>query len=551
MAQDKTLTKKILERQSQLAEVRRPHEEVTKEIIEMLRPDLTLWDDTDPHSKGQKRNLKIYTAVPIEAVQNATNGLQGNLASKSIDWSRFGLENEELEKVPEIRLWLQEATRGVHRLFSNSNFYSVLNRVVKDGISLSNGPMFIDKSVFSDNLSCSSFHPREIFISENSEGVVNVFHREYEMTIKNAIEAFGQENLSEDLKLKTDTNDQTLVKFIHAIYPADDPILDGEKGLPDRPWISIYIEQANRDTEQKPARIAGYWSKPFMYWRYEKSSDSVYGFGIGASSLVDIFSLNSIARSNMKAAQMAVEPPMMGPLKAKGRIHVKAGGRSWLRAEDIDKVKPLLQNINYPAALDREERVELAINRYFNVDTFLLLNRAEHPISPEELAEKMGEKSILLGPMIGRFEFDLLEPIHDRVFEIAQTYGLIPPPPAILIDSLETARIETLYIGPLAQQQRRLFSTKRTQAAIQAIGPILQVHPEFTDNIDWDKTGKRLMTAEDWPEDEFRSAEDVELIRSQRQKARQAQAVAAMASEVGGMSGAAPEPGSPQAEAMR
>ena len=550
---DKSLFKKVLERQDRLATVRLPYEEVTREIIDVLRPDLTRWDDITAQAKGKKRNITVYNASPQDAARDSANGMQGSLASRALDWFRYGLSDIELEKIPEIRQWLQIATREMDIRFKASNFYSCLNRVFKDAITLSNGPMFMEKSQFGDNMVCSTFHPREIFISEDSEERVNVFHRQFFLTAINAAEKFGKEMLSESLQKTVVDSPQSRIKFIHAVYKRDDQILDREKGIPDRPWISIYVEQeaTSSDKDNKPARIAGYWSKPFMYWRFEKSSDSVYGWGIGASSLVDIFALNSVTRTNMKAGQIAVDPPMIGPTGAKGLIRTGAGGRSWVDSRHVKDVIPLIQNINYPAGLDREERLELAIKRYFLVDFFLMLNRAEHAISPEELAEKISEKAVVLGPTIGRLEYDLLEPIHDRGFEMALTEGWIPEPPAILVDSLgDNQRIETRYIGQLAQAQQRLFASRQTSQTLAEIGPIVEVAPEELDHFNFGKTVVRIARSGDWPEDEIRTPEEVAQIREARQKALETQQATQTANEAAKASGVAPEPGSPLAAVM-
>ena len=550
---DKSLFKKVVERQDRLATVRLPYEEVTRDIIDVLRPDLTRWDDISAQAKGKKRNITVYNASPQDAARDSANGMQGSLASRALSWFRYGLSDTDLEKIPEIRQWLQIATREMDIRFKASNFYSCLNRVFKDAITLSNGPMFMEKSQFGDNMVCSTFHPREIFISENSEEVVNVFHREFYLTAVNAAEKFGKEMLSTSLQKTVVGNPQTRIKFIHAVYARDDQILDRETGIPDRPWISIYVEQeaTSSDKDNKPARIAGYWSKPFMYWRFEKSSDSVYGWGIGASSLVDIFALNSVTRTNMKAGQIAVDPPMIGPTGAKGLIRTSAGGRSWVDPRHVRDVIPLVQNINYPAGLDREERLDLAIRRYFLVDFFLMLNRAEHAISPEELAEKISEKAVVLGPTIGRLEYDLLEPIHDRGFEMALTEGWIPEPPAILIDSLgESQRIETRYIGQLALAQKRLFEIQQTTQTLARVGPFIEVDSAQLDWLNLDKTTPRVLRDGDWPEDEIRTEDEVTQLRENRQKALDTQLALQTANDAAKASGVAPEPGSPLAAVM-
>jgi hypothetical protein len=293
-------------------------------------------------------------------------------------------------------------------------------------------------------------------------------------------------------------------------------ILDGEKTI-DRAWVSIYIEY--KSTEKKTTQIKGYNTKPYTHWAYELSSDSEYGVGIGGRALVDIWAINSCAKSNMKAQNLASEPSYKASHQLRGKINVRPGGFTYLKqGEEIEALNP---GINYSAGLEREDRLALQIERRFNIDFFLLLARATQPQTATEVMEKTAERSILMAPKIGRMETSLLNPVHERVFAIGQEEGWYPPPPASLTDQVNQIRIE--YLGPLAQAQKASLKLRQQMTAMQQLAPIIQLDPSAADWIDTDMAAKRIIRDNNLPEAEIRSDEAVAGKREERQQQIEAQ----------------------------
>ena len=546
--ENKSLYKKGMGRHRNLAAVRQPYEGVRREIIEIQRPELSLWDGTEESDKGRKRGLLIYNTVPIEALKTNADGMQGNMASPSLDWFRYAISDQELNAIPEVRQWLQDSEEIIYAVLRESNFYSTLNLVFKNAISLGDGCIFIEVNRDGDGIVCTTFHPRELFVAEGPDGKINIWHREFFMTGMNAAEKFGKDKLSLSLRNTLKENPQARHKFIHGIYRRDDPIFDGESGIPDRPWVSIYLEAGATEPEQKPVRMAGYFSFPAPFWRLEQISDSVYGWGISCSHLVSIYQLNAVTKTNRRAEQLAVAPPLLAPMGLKGRLSIRPNAKNWVTEPGQD-VKEILRNINIPAGVEAQKDLENAIEGFYEVPFFLMLSRSEKPKTATEIIETAGERSVLSGPRIGRSRTDLFNPVHDRVFEIAMTNEWLPQPPDILLEMGD--RIEVEYMGPLDQAQKRLFETRRSQRTLADVGPIAEAFPETLDNMDGDKTFRRMLRDGGWPEDEIRPEEQRDQIREAKQKALEAQQAMAAAAEAAKLPGEAPEPGSPLAEAMR
>ena len=123
----------------------------------------------------------------------------------------------------------------------------------------------------------------------------------------------------------------------------------------------------------------------------------------------------------------------------------------------------------------------------------------------------------------------------------------MPEPPAILQD-LGMERIETDYLGPLAQAQRRLTKSREIRAGVESAAMIGQVFPESVDIVDGDETMKQALEAAGFPPKCILPDDAVRKVREIRHQQQQLMQGVAMAAEVGkGLKGAekAPEPGSP------
>lgn len=525
--QEKSLYKRIKSRFAEMQDVRRPFEEPWKELIGLLRPDLSAWEDETIDSQGKKRNVDVYAGAPQHALSVWTDGLLGHTASPSLDWFHYRLPGKKANDIAAIRKWLQNSEEAVASLLKDSNYYSHLSPYYRDGGSIGDAASWIEKNKKEDGIACANFHPREIFVDEDSQERVDTFYRYYEMTAKNAADAFGKEKLSLALNNALDKNPLARFKFIHASHNQNDPILkdiEGEK-IPDRPWISIYLQEATDGVKENPLRIAGYWSSPFSYWRMFKTSGSVYGLGLGSFALVDIFGLNQIARTMLRAANMAVDPPIYAHREMRGKVHIKPHG---LTFGDRPEHRPevVYDGGKYPFGVDREERMTAAMNRWFDVDFFLMLSQTDKVFTATQVLQMANERAILLAPKIGRLNRDKYDQDHDRILDLAAEMGKIDPPPDILLEHIARYgdRIDVQYNGLLEQAQRKQREIGRTELVFTQLAPVLSIAPEEKDWLKLGKTVVRIAREGGLPEDEVATEDEVAAIRQARAEALAAQA---------------------------
>ncbi len=550
------LVKRVESRSEEMKAARRPFDPLRREITAFLRPELSMYEIEGGIADTYKPNQSVFSARPQEGLETWSTGMQGQTASASFKWFGLRMDDEKLNKIPAIRDWFQHLEERQYSIMnnSNSNFYQHLGPIFRDAGSYGDAASWIEKSKEGKGINCTNFHLKECFVDENEQGRVDTFYRfPFDMTARQAVDRFGEDNLSETLVKAYKEMPQTKFKFIHATHVRTDPIFKGvEDALPrttkGRKYISIYVEMGVADGLKKPALIEGYFTKPFSYWRFSKSPDTAYGCGLGCFAMVDIFGINAWTEIMLRSGHLAVDPSMYVDEGMRGRVTIDPG--SWVYGSKEQHIPQVIfDGGKYPVGIDLLERVGLSIDRWFNVDVFQMMRDLDTAITIPHLMAKLAEKAVIMGPRIGRLNSELYTSQHDRIFDIQFREGWVDPPPSELTDRIEEGDgFQMQYNGVLEQAQRKNRQLQNTELFVAQIRPILEVAPDTADNTDWDKMYLRISRESDIPEDEIRDKEDVKQTRVDRAEQEAAAAQAEMlleAAKVAPQLNQAPEEGSP------
>jgi len=164
---------------------------------------------------------------------------------------------------------------------------------------------------------------------------------------------------------------------------------------------------------------------------------------------------------------------------------------------------------------EKEERVHKA----FYADLFLMLSQSDRrQITATEILEQKEEKLLMLGPVLERINDEALDPIIDRVFDIADRKGLIPPAPP----ELQGIPLKIEYVSILAKAQKAV-STQSMDVTAAFITNLSSFMPEALDKLNPDEMIEEYARAKGAPPSMIRTDEEAAVIRQQRAEARQAQ----------------------------
>jgi hypothetical protein len=106
---------------------------------------------------------------------------------------------------------------------------------------------------------------------------------------------------------------------------------------------------------------------------------------------------------------------------------------------------------NLSALAAEKEGLRQQIQQHFHNDLFLMISEANKNMTATEVAERNGEKLLMLGPVLDRLRAELFQPLIERVYGIMDRAGLVAFPPP----ELAGQPIKVEFISILAQAQKQ------------------------------------------------------------------------------------------------
>jgi hypothetical protein len=475
--------------------------------------------------KGQRRGKDVYDGTPLGALNTWADGMQGFLVSESLTWFRSEMSNPMLNKVDEVRAWLQEYDRLMYAAFRRSNFYATIGEWFRDAGSIGTATLYTEEDKGNSSASHTCIHPREVFIAENKLNQVDTVFRKFELTARQAVQKFGKEKLSDAIKNNAEKHPSKMHEFVHAVFPNND-LWPGKKTAKGKKFRSVYVETEGKGETKKGqvVRDSGYDINPYAVWRLRKNSDEVYGYSQAADSIVEVFQLNQIAKTMTMAAQKAVEPPLNVPESMRGNVRMTPNGYNYYD-NNKNVITPIQTGINYPIGIDQQERLQQSIEDKYRVSFFQMLTKAGEgrERTAREIIEMKSEQAVLMGPQVDRLTgeglakvFRIVSDIEDRA---GRFEGMVIPDVVLELGG----SIDITFTGPLAQAQKELFEMQPIQRGINAIAPIAQVFPNILDRVNEDEMAEAILEASAFPQKLIRTDEEVAEIREQRAAAQQQQ----------------------------
>lgn len=141
-------------------------------------------------------------------------------------------------------------------------------------------------------------------------------------------------------------------------------------------------------------------------------------------------------------------------------------------------------------------------------------------MTAQEVMARNQEKLQQLGPVVERLQYEFLNRILERVYNILDRSGIFPDIPEEMQDIVgEEFRIE--YISPLAQAQKMSGLTSIEQG-IGFIGQAAQFDQTVLDKVNLTEAVANYLAQVGVPAAMIRSDEEVEQIQKQRQEAQAA-----------------------------
>ena len=260
-------------------------------------------------------------------------------------------------------------------------------------------------------------------------------------------------------------------------------------------------------------RTGGYNEFPYLVPRWSKATGEIFGRSPSYNALPDIKTLNKAVEIGLKAWAKAIDPPLLvqddGVI---GRVRTTPAGITVVRHDGA--IKPLQIGSNWQITDLKENQLRTAIRQAYYSDQLQLQEGPQMTATEVQVRYELMQR--LLGPTLGRFQSEFLNPLIDRVFGIMYRAGALLPEPQIIRGS----EMDVEYVGPLARSQR-MEEAVAIERLYQLAMNIAQVDPAIMDNINHDQAirlrGKLLGV----PKTVLRGSDEVDEMRNQRAEQQQ------------------------------
>ena len=502
MAQVNPLIAQLDRRYKTLGTQRSNWEKHWQELADYMLPRKA--DITKKRTQGDKRTELIFDGTAIHAVELLSSSLHGMLTSPSTPWFSMRYRNPDLQRNDAANEWLELCIDQMYKAFNRSNFQQEIHELYYDLVVFGTAAFYVEGN--KDGLRFSARHIAEVTVAEDQSGTVDTVYRKFKMTSRAAAQRFGEENLPTQMTkdLKDDPHKEH--DLIHVVYPRGE---SKGKIAKDKPVASVYYHAESK----KLISEGGFDDFPFMVPRFVKDSVSTYGRSPAMNALPDVKMLNKMSETTIRAAQKQIDPPLMVPDDGFVLpVRTTPGALNFYRTGTRDRLEPLQIGANNPLGLNMEEQRRNAIRQAFYVDQLLM---SQGPaMTATEVLQRNEEKMRLLGPVLGRLQSELLQPLISRSFALLLRNGLLPAAP----EQLQGQDIDIEYVSPLAKAQK-LTDLQSMLRGFEVMMQVAEIAPVM-DYLDSDKLVQYLVEVTGIPARVIRSDEEVAEVRRQQEQAQ-------------------------------
>ena len=515
-----------------LKDLRIPYEAQAREVADNLLP-YRLRVNLSDQNRGDRRNSTIYDSTATLAVSTLEAGFTAGMTSPAKRWLRWSTKDPELYEYPSAREWLDFGTSTMLSILGESNFYSSIPTFWGDMAGFATSAMSLEERV-SPLIHTRTFPFGSYWIAQDGDSNVNVFYREFKMTVRQLYETFGEKaQFSQEVKNLVDRSMwEEWIEVGHLI----EPNMEYEEGMgfspKGKPFSSCWFEvgsssstgtsgyAAKVEKEDIYLREGGFDSFPMMVGRWKNVEGDVWGIDCPAmTALGDIKSLQIGSKRSWQAIEKMVNPHMVGPVELQGQDHGFIPGEiTWLDERDgmkglrpIYEINPRIQELEGKLAEGRERIWDAFHTPLFR--TLALLDERDR--TALEIEERKQEGRTELLPRIEEASRNLTKYLG-RLFQIIIKREMMPPAPP----ELQGQDVEFQYLGVLAQAQKAV-DVQPIERFAASIASMAAVDPSVADKFDTDNAADVLGDALGIPSKILRGDEEVAVIRENRAKQRQ------------------------------
>lgn len=469
-------------------------------------------DFNKTYSAGNELNSAyLWDATTLEAADVFASGFMNYLTPPTSKWFRLRHKDPKLAQNKAIGDFLEAVTDEVNYVINRSNFYDQIFPSYKASGVYGTSILFEEEDIKED----ARFYNmplKQVVFREDAKGRAVAFFIEFEYTALQAASRWGEENLSrelqEELKQKSPEKKHKFILYI-AQRSVRDVAKEDKKNLPiEACWVDVKAKSVVEES--------GYNEFPAMCHRFDKRPFLPWGFSPAMKSLPFARILNTVAKTNLRAMMKQTDPPIALPDNAFiSPFNMNPRAINYYKKDSIVEGKGIFPFGNYGdpnAGIETLRFYQDQVKALMYNDVFLAFNNITKEMNNPEIMERINEKMTMLGPAVGRYLSEVLNPIVQRTIGILARKGRLPDLPDEFVGNPE---YEIDFVGSLAQAQRR-SELNTLVTGLTMVGNMAALNPEVLDKVNPDRVVDEVWAITGAPVRTLRDDAEIKQIREQR-----------------------------------
>lgn len=486
------------------------------------------WDNfLGDFAPGVNRNTRIFDSTAITANERFAAAMEAMLTPRSQVWHKLKASDDELDDVPAVQQYLDSVNKILFsaRYHPDANYASQTDECYMSLGAFGNNLLYIDEAV-GRSMRYRSVPLSELVWSINHQGSVDTIFRKFKYTAKQAIQHWGRDGVPKVIQESYARSKFQELEFLHIIRPNQEWMPDsyGDRAKKFECW---YIFLADKSVLERSA----YRTFPCAVGRYRVAPREHYGRGPAQTCFPDIRTANEMVKSGLRAAEKAVDPPIL--LAEEGvlsNFNQRPGANNYgmMTADGKPLAMPFESKSRFDVSEEWLGKTKEGIRDTFLNTLFQIL--VENPnMTATEALLRAQEKGELIAPAMGRQQSEFLGPQIHRELDILLEAGQLPPPPMELLRSGKGVTIE--YTSPLARALRAEEGSA-IMNTLADIATMSQIDPSVRHVIDVHDAAREMANIRGCPAKLLRSEDQVMELLQQDSEQQGAAAASAAAPQV-------------------
>lgn len=510
------LVSKLLARQARMEAARSGFDAIWQDIAERIIPRKAKFTSGDEQNKtkGKRQTEKIFDAVPALALDRFAAAVHSLVVPRNQQWHKLKASVDELNKSVRVQRYFEDLNGKLFAARYSSNFDNQVHECFYDLGAFATMSLFVGDS--GQRIQYRSVPTYQTWFAENQFGVVDVMHRKYAMTARNAVKVFPNDRLPEPVKRLAREKPEHELQFLCVVQPRED------RDVSAADFRGMAFVQFDICIDHKAlVDESGHRAFPYPVSRYSATPGDIYGRGPAELVLPDVKMLNGMNKTTFQAGQLRVLPPILahrdGILDGV-KLTPAAINYGGVDAQGRQLIQPLQVGADPAFGLELMDQKRRVVQDAFWNTLFQIL--VDNPqMTATEAMLRAQEKGALLAPTASRIESEFLARVIENELVILDQAGVLPEPPEELIEAGAGYSID--YDSPMSRARRAEegIGILRTW---EQLAPVAQVDPRVYRRFNMDEAAKILAEVNGFPARAIYS--DDELAEIKEQEAAQEQA---------------------------